>query len=355
MSYKKITVCCMLIFGVMQPAIAVEVAGKKLEVYGKAHLSIDSVDADDPAVTTDGLSVSSNSSRLGFKGELPAGALKFIFQYEQEVVIDESGSQLATRNTYAGIKGGFGKLFAGHYDTPYKTVASKWGLFGDTVGERRAILGAGYKSGNKLNVRAKNAIVYEFNNQNLKLQLMHAVDPETKGASDGKYDNNDKSVTSVGLFYKIGNLWLAASQENWKKHSKMDNGDALRLAASYKFANVFKLGLLYESINSDTVDEWKRDATGINAKLNISKATDIRVQYLIVDSADNTTDTGATKIGLGLFHTLDKKAKVYLAYGATDNDANAKFQAVDGGHGDEVKTRNGGNPSALSIGLIYKF
>ena len=56
-----------------------------------------------------------------------------------------------------------------------------------------------------------------------------------------------------------------------------------------------------------------------------------------------------------MFHKLDKKAQVYLAYGATDNDANAQFQAVDGGHGDEVKTVNGGNPSALTLGMIYKF
>ncbi len=353
MNYKIMTACCMLGFTVLQQSNAAEVVGKKLEIYGKAHISIDSADTDNPAITNDGLSVSSNSSRLGFKGELPAGALKFIYQYEQEVRIDETGTELATRNTFAGIKGGFGKLIAGHHDTPFKTVASKWGIFGDTVGERRAILGAGYKSGNQLNERAKNAIMYEFKTDSLKFQLMHAVDPEKKVS--GSQDNNDKSVTSLGLFYKAGPLWLAASQEMWDKHSKMDNGDALRLAASYKIAKVFKLGLIYESINSDTVDEWKRDATGINASYNISKTTDIRAQYLVVDSADNTTDTGATKIGLGVFHKLDKKAKVYLAYGATDNDTGAKFQAVDGGHGDEVKTIKGGSPSAISIGLEYKF
>ncbi len=77
-------------------------------------------------------------------------------------------------------------------------------------------------------------------------------------------------------------------------------------------------------------------------------------QYITIDDAENTIDTSANKIAVGFFHKLDKKAQVYLAYAATDNDANAKFQAVDGDHGDEVKTVADGNPNSISAGLIYK-
>jgi len=353
MNYKLMTFACIISFGALQQVNAVEVAGKKLEIYGKVHVSIDNASTNDPAVKNDGLSVSSNSSRLGFKGEVPAGAYKFIYQYEQEVFIDEGAGTLASRNTYAGIKGNFGQIIAGHHDTPFKTVASKWGVFGDSVGERRAILGAGYKSGNKLNVRAKNAVMYQYKNDSLKFLAMHATDPET--GPDGKYDDNDKSVTSVALFYKTGPISFAVAQESWTKHSKMATGNALRVAAKYKISSSFKVGAIYESINSDTVDEWKRNATGVNAVYKISKKTDIRAQYLQVESAENNADTGATKIALGVFHKLDKKAQVYIAYGATSNDKNAKFQAVDGGHGDEVKTANGKDPSAVSIGMVYKF
>ncbi|MCW9032382.1 MAG: porin, partial [Gammaproteobacteria bacterium] len=105
----------------MVSAHAVEVAGKKLEVYGKFHLSVDSSDTDG-LVTTDGLSISSNSSRLGFKGELPAGDMKVVYQLESELFMDEAGGKLANRNTYAGLKGNFGKVIVGNYDTPFKTV-----------------------------------------------------------------------------------------------------------------------------------------------------------------------------------------------------------------------------------------
>ena len=333
-------------------AYAVQVVDKKLEIYGKVHLSVDSSDTDNTAVTNDGVGISSNSSRLGFKGELPAGDLKFIYKIESEVSFDEGGSSLAGRNTYAGLKGGFGQVILGQHDTPFKTIGSKWGIFGDSVGERRAILGAGYTKGNQLNERAKNAIMYTFKTKAITFDALYANDPE--GNNSGIQDDTDANVLSVGLRYKNGPFWVGIASEQWEQHSKIADGDALRIAARYKFGSA-QVGLIYESIDSDTVNEWKRDVTGLNLKFKVSKTTDIRAQYLVADDADNTADTGAEKISLGVFHKLDKNAQVYIAYGATDNDANAKFQAVDGGHGDEVKTAAGQDPSALSLGLIYKF
>ncbi len=333
---------------------AAKILDDKLEIYGKVHVSIDSSNRDDPSVSSEGMGVSSNSSRLGFKGQLPAGSMKFIYQVESEIRFDEgkSGSTLAGRNTYAGLKGSFGQIIAGQYDTPFKTVASKWGLFGDSVGERRAILGASYSDGNQLNERAKNAIMYTFKTKTLRFDAMYANDPEKK--TSGGTDNTDKNMLSIGLRYKSGPLWLGIASESWEGQSKAGNVDAVRVGAKYKFG-MAQIGVFYETIDSANKAQWNRDATGLNAKFKISKTTDIRAQYLVVDDADGTTDTGATKVSFGIFHKLDKKAQVYIAYGSTDNDANAKFQAVDGGHGDEVKTVNGGNPSAISLGLIYKF
>jgi len=334
-------------------ATAVEVAGKKLEIYGKVHMSIDYSNQDDPAINNDGMSISSNSSRLGFKGKIPLeNGMKLIWQAEQEVRWDDSSKgNFSDRNSYLGLASGAHSLRVGIYDTPFKTVASKWGLFGDSVGERRAMLGAGYNNGNQLNERVKNMVMYQFKNKTLKIQAMYAVEPED--ASNG-VDNNDQSMYGAGLWWKNGNLKLSASLEDWKQHSKMADGSAYRVAGAYKLGT-HQLGAIYEDINSDTVNEWKRSAYGVNWKWALSGHTDVRAQYITVEDAKNTTDTSARKIAVGIFHKLDKKAQVYLAYGATDNDANAKFQAVDGGHGDEVKTTAGGNPNSVSAGLIYKF
>ncbi len=336
-------------------ASAVQVAGDKLEIYGKLHLSIDNSNRDDPTISNDGLSISSNSSRLGFKGKLPLeNGMKIVWQIEQEVAMDDHNKgQFGNRNTFAGLAFGGGSEFVvGIHDTPFKTVASKWGLFGDSVGERRSILGAGYINGNQLNERVKNMLMYQFKNKSLKVQAMYAVDPEN--GTPGNVDDNDTSMYGFGLWYKVGGVKLSGGYEHWKQHSHIADGSAYRLAATFKLGS-HRLGAIYEDINSDTVNQWKRSAYGVNWKWKFAGKTDLRAQYLVVGDADNTTETGASKIGLGVFHKLDKKAQVYLAYGATDNDTNAKFQAVDGGHGDEVKTDYGRSPSAISLGFIYKF
>jgi len=353
---KKNLIILSIAVALTTPAIAtaVEVAGEKLEIYGKLHMSIDNSDRDDPAVNNDGMSISSNSSRLGFKGKIPLeNGMKLIWQSEQEVRWDDSSKgNFSDRNSYLGLASGPHSLRIGVYDTPFKTVASKWGLFGDSVGERRAMLGGGYISGNQLNERVKNVVMYQLKNKTLNIQAMYAVDPE--GSESGGVDDNKKSMYGAGLWWKTGNLKLSASVEDWIKHSKMEDGSAWRVAGIYKLG-AHQLGVIYEDINSDTINEWKRSAYGINWKWKFSGHTDLRIQYIAVEDAENMADTSARKTAVGIFHKLDKKAQVYLAYGATDNDANAKFQAVDGGHGDEVKTTEGGNPSSISAGLVYKF
>lgn len=356
MEKNLITLAVVAVLTTPLAAGAVEVAGEKLEVYGKLHVSIDNSDRDDPTVSNDGMSISSNSSRLGFKGKMPLeNGMEVIWQAEQEVRWDDSSSgNFADRNSYLGLANGGNSLRVGIYDTPFKTVASNWGVFGDAVGERRAMLGASHSKGNQLNERVKNSVMYQFQNKELKVQAMYAVDPEDNSGQSGGVDNNDKTMSGIGAWWKINSLKLSGAYEDWKKHSAIDGGSALRVAAVYGLGD-HQLGAIYEDIDSDTVNEWKRSAYGVNWKWKFASKTDLRAQYIIVDDADNSPDTGATKLALGIFHKLDKKAEVYAAYGATENDVNAKFQAVDGGHGDEVKTTEGGSPSSISLGMIYKF
>lgn len=346
----------LLVSAVLTPvaANAMEVSGKDLVIYGKIHVSVDFSDRNDPAVSNDGMSISSNSSRLGFKGQTKTKNGKtIIWQLEQEVAVDDSNKgNFTNRNSFIGLAEGHHSFIVGVHDTPFKTVASNWGLFGDSVAERRSILGAGYSSGNKLNVRATNMTMYQFKNKALKVQLMFAVDPE--GTATGAVDDNDSKVTSLGAWYKTGGLKLSAAYEDWKQHATIANGAALRIAAVYK-VNAHQLGLIFENIDSDTVNQFQRSAMGANWKWEFADDTDMRVQYLVADSADGTSNTGGNKLGLGIYQKLDKQAKVYLAFASTSNDSGAKFQAADGGHGDEVKTVFGGSPSSLSLGIEYKF
>ena len=338
----------------LSTSMAAEVAGDLLHLYGKIHVSIDNSDTDGLNDDTyqDGISVSSNSSRVGLKGQYQ----QVIYQIEQEVRIDDSSKgNFADRNSFVGLTGSWGSLRAGIHDTPFKSIGSRWGVFGDTVGDRRAILGAGYESGNQLNERAKNMIMYQYDlDRTLKVQAMYAVDPEDDGTNASSVDNNNNEMFGAGFWWDIAEFTLSLAYEDWTGHSFIIDGNAYRIAAVWKHSN-HRVGAIYEDIDPSIVNEFSRAAFGLNWKWRFIEDWDLRLQYLAADNAANTTETGGSNISAGTYHVLNDKTKLYLAYTATRNDANAKFSAVDGGHGDEVKTVFGGRPNSLSLGIEFKF
>lgn len=351
-------IACMAIAGLSVPlsANAIEVVGKKLEIYGKVHVSVDASDNDRAAPNDQSdVSVSSNSTRLGIKGEhaMDNGMTAF-YQFEQEVVLDSGSGNFATRNSFVGLKGGWGSVLAGHHDTPFKDAASKWGMFGDTVADRRAILGASATAGNKMNQRGKNALMYQNKFGDVKLKAMYATD--AADSASGALDNNDNAMGSIGLFYNTKNIYLAGAYENWDNLSVSSTGKTkgFRIMGGYKFGSA-QIGAIYESIESDASADIERDAWGINGKIKVGSDMDIRAQFIQADDYKGVADSGATMMALGLFKKLDKQTQLYAAYTQTDNDVNAKYQGVDGGHGDEVKTDLGGTPNAFSVGVVYKF
>jgi hypothetical protein len=334
-------------------AYAVEVAGDLLHVYGKIHLSVDNSDTDglNDADYQDGISISSNSSRLGFKGRYQ----QVIYQVEQEVRVDDSSAgNFADRNSYIGVTGSWGSVKAGIHDTPYKSVAASWGILGDTIGDRRAILGAGYQSGNQLNERVKNMIMYQHETETIKVQAMYAVDPEDDADNAGVVDNNKHEMLGAGLWWDVADFIIMMAYEDWTGHSFIGDGKAYRVAAVLQLSD-HRIGAIYEDIDPDTANEFSRAAYGFNWKWRLIRDWDLRLQYLLADSADDSTDTGGSNFSTAVSHQLNRQTGIYLAYTLTSNDANASFQAVDGGHGDEVKTVNGGSPSSISLGLEFSF
>ena len=84
--------------------------------------------------------VSSNSSRFGVRGtESLGGGLNAIFQIESNVSADSSGGQFATRETFAGLQGGWGTFKLGYFLTPYDDIQA---IFGSVPTLQTGILGS---------------------------------------------------------------------------------------------------------------------------------------------------------------------------------------------------------------------
>src|SRR5690606_27551832 len=146
-----------LIAMVVSAAAAIPaVATADVTVYGRAHISADLLD---DGKDYSELNISSNSSRLGFKGNHEINPdLKAFFQIEQEVLFGSAGnSRLNTRDTFVGLSGDFGAVQAGRFDSPFKVARGPANLFGDQVGDMKNLARVG---NGKFDERYDNTLQY---------------------------------------------------------------------------------------------------------------------------------------------------------------------------------------------------
>ena len=177
------------------------VHGATVTLYGKMHLSIDYVDSDSQPATgqsSTNLNVSSNSSRIGFKGrENLGGGWKAIWQVEQSVDIAESGGRWATRNSFVGLSGGLGTALAGRYDSAYKRLGRRFDVFSDTLGDTRALLGSEAGGRNDFDNREDNSVVYltpRFKGFSAIATYSAALDNTNRGPNNGNSGADDNNT-----------------------------------------------------------------------------------------------------------------------------------------------------------------
>ncbi|MCC6207837.1 MAG: porin [Gammaproteobacteria bacterium] len=335
---------------------SVPLAGNALEAYGTIDLSLDLSDTDSPGDSSN-LGLSSNETQLGLKGQHDINPdLSLVWQLEQEYRTDEGGGEFATRNTFAGFHGSrFGTVLLGYHDTPYKTVGTRWDLLGTTVGDSRAILGASAADGDVMNQRARNALLYMNNFQGLEVQAMYATDAQDNDSNN--VDDNDNDLFSAAAWYTLGLLNVSLAYEDWSNlQTGADNSDVngIRIAASHQVTHAGRLGLIFETISADDIPTLDRNVFGVNGSYHAGTYT-YAAQVLIADSNDDQGDSGAFRLGLGVTRQLDAQTRIYAAFGMTDNETNAQYRGVDGGHGDKVPTTPGDTPSAFSAGFSFTF
>jgi predicted porin len=345
--------------GLAAPAAALA----ETTVYGKFHVSIDSYDNDsDGTAELKGLSVSSNSSRLGFKGSQDlGGGLSVIYQTESTIGVDGSGGSLSNRNTFLGLKGGWGSLRVGREDSPVKNIGRKVELFGDQVGDSRSVIrGTPWTGGADLDPRNQNMIRYDSPKLGaINFAVQWVPDEETSDNS------NDTGEISASVSGKFGGLYVAlgyASQQNEPSggSTTYDDEEVVRLVAKYDINAFTVTGLYQQATGLGFRDGNDSDMYGVGAAFKMGKMK-LKAQYY-AQAADDTfngttgLDLDFDTIAVGLDYKLAKKTTAYVAYAVTSNGTN-----INGspwlGTGHEQLGVSGANtdPSALSVGLVHSF
>ncbi|MEJ2390104.1 MAG: porin [Gammaproteobacteria bacterium] len=347
-------------------ASAVEVAGKALQVYGQVHVSVDSATThDSTGASVSKLNVSSNSSRLGFKGEGALnGGLTGFYKIEGKIkAADASGSSIDGRAAYVGLKGTGGSLMLGFRDTIYKDTFKMFDVMGNSVGDSRNILGAvSNGDGDIFDTRSKNGIYYYSPKMGgFKLGLGYST--AFKGDSIASQNNNNNSLTDAVLAYSANGLSLAAGYEQQKIiGASSTNNESTQTITGTRLVGGYKTGpmdirLVYEHITNSGVDQVaadNRNAYGAAFVYKVGGPGSVILQYMKAATSDAGND-GANQVTVGYAYKLAKNAKAYIMYDKVSNDPNANFN-IKAGHDLGYKNSVAGKDvSAISIGYVYKF
>jgi len=325
---------------------------KSLTVYGKIHVSADAVDKGSDKE----YAIGSNSTRIGFKGDKNIKYnLRAVWKLESD--IDASGERhfLKARNRYLGLQHKrAGTLLVGVHDTPYKTLGGKAGVFHDTIGERRGILGAGNGS-NKINIRGKNSVLYVTP----KLGGFHARAMYSVGNdSSDKLESNpfyslsalyEKKMFYVGVAYEDQVAVVTDSDKNIQSDTK-----GLRVSTGIKIGGT-KVNAIYEKLSSDTNKPFDRNAYGGSVAQRFGDTT-FKAQLFMSGDYSGTDDSSAMIYAVGVDHKLDKAFTTYLVLAGVSNKDNAKVPLAGSGHGEKfAPSAAGENLKGVSVGMIYKF
>ena len=326
-------------------------------IYGKAYLDIESV-SNDKSTLSGATRVQTNASRLGFKGKEDLGdGLSGIYQYEVQLDADgnaANGAGNGTRNTGAGLEGGFGTIIFGNWDTPFKVAHNKVELFDNTtVFSAINLIGrAGGAAGANYNTRQANDLQYWSPSLGgVKVNVSYSPDEGTAtgtAATQGKNTNRE----SLSATYDVDGIFVALGYEVRPDASVATTTDnAVRLVARYDIGD-FWLGATYENIlvNTSTSANYSQNNTELvgQYKLGTSK---IALSYAVA-GATSTASTGANQVSLRYGYDLSKRTELFAAYTALKNDTAGAYGFSAG---TTFGTNAGSSQSAIGTGLIVSF
>ncbi|MDB9970532.1 porin [Porticoccaceae bacterium] len=293
-------------------------------IYGKVNVSV--VNADNSSA--DQWKLNSNASRLGVKGKTElADGLYAVYKAEFEIAVDDGdtkGQTFNQRNIMAGIRGGFGTVWAGKHDSPTKLAQNKIDLFNDLEGDIKNTFDG--------ENRVSNIVAYTSPNIN-GFATTVAMMPGEGADLDG--DGNDDTGLTDGISYSVSytkdNLYIAVAGDQ-----DVDSQDLMRIVAQYKI-DALKLGVMYQQ-NEDNMGTKDESGFFVSAAYKLDSKTTLKAQYgSIEDDADGDKEDS---LSLGADYKLAKGTKLYVFY--TDNTDSSVGEADT-------------DATAYGLGMEHKF
>lgn len=267
-------------------------------LYGKANVSFQSASEGDADTTQ----LVSNASRIGVKGntELENGLTAF-YQAEYQTDFDD-GDTFSQRNIFVGLKGSFGSVQAGNFDTPLKSAQNKVDLFNDLEGDIKAIV-------TENDNRVDNIVAYTTPEFSGLTATFAVVASEADGVDDGK---------SISFNYTRDAIYAAIAIDQ----DVEDVGvDVTRGVFQYQLGDL-QLGALVEQVDADGLDD-AFTATFFSAKYKMDKIAlkaQIGMGEFYIDATDAIVEDDTSTLSLGADYKLAKNVKTFVYYTANESD-----------------------------------
>ncbi|MCK0537688.1 porin [Alcanivorax quisquiliarum] len=327
------------------------VALADISIYGRAHLSLDQLDDGNDY---NELNLSSNSSRLGFRGEtkLGSGDLTAFFQIEQEINFAQGkGNEWAGRDTFAGLKGDFGRVRAGQFDSPFKRARGPANLFGDQLGDMRNLTRV---DDARFDERMPNTIEYQTPDMNgFKATLGYSIHEGQNHVDDTKGEG-----VSLSLAYAQGAFEGELAYEGYGEDHGRGEREAVRAAAAYKLGDFKVVGFYQTSDYTDDADpvledELTADVWGLGGEFKATEKTYLRAMWLSRDA--DADDSKTDMITVGVEHRLDRAFRIYANYAVVMNDTNTNLTPWNQARTTSTAGTQDEDASGFSLGARYDF
>lgn len=294
-------------------AYAAETTNK---LYGKAVLSLQSHEEDASGSQESAWKLATHASRLGVKGDIKIDEdLKVIYKAEYEIYLDDgddgkgNSSEFKQRNTYLGLKGGWGKVFAGVHDTPLKVAQGKIDKFNDITDIKIVLDGEN---------RMTNAVQYSTpkfgGGFTVNLMTILGEDNDPTVDEGGLADHISASLT-----YKTKQIWFAVAMDDDVKGM-----DIMRVAAEYN-SGQFTFGAVYQDSEA-TSGGGSDDGIIVSGSAKVGSGYTVKAQY----GTSDQKIMGGDMVSLGVDKKLGKKTKLFAYYTAVGADASSDEETIFG-------------------------
>lgn len=358
-------------------------------LYGNLFIDFETVKAAGSTIAANDFParnrVSSNSSNFGFRGtEKLGGGLDVWYQIEMgSVAIDAGGGNLAGRNSAVGLRGDWGSILLGQWDTPYKNATSNLDPFGNTsIAGYTNIMAGGSTTPNGSNAASRQGFdrrqrnVVQYWTPDMKGFVVRAAysaneERDTCGATvkcnpnlvsaavnyrsgeldvsfaterHNQYANNTTATTKdtgmkLGIRYKVGPHGVSAVMESLKFQGNL---------AATNLPKTFTVGTATEAkLNSQFVG-YRGDFGTHNLRLGWAKNKELKL-----NGSGTAPNTSSKMLSVGYGYDFSKRTEGVIFYTKVTNaSASRNDFAVNGLIG---ANNNGADPKGLAIGIRHRF